>query len=100
MPFLADQHDLFADAPAQPEGFAYRDDVLTPAAARALLARMAELDFRPFEFQGYLGKRRIAWFGHRDGEHRPIPDFLLETRACAADFAGVPAATLTHALIN
>ncbi len=100
MPFQADQHDLFADAPAPPEGFAYRDDVLSPAEAGALLGHMAALDFRPFEFQGYLGRRRVAWFGRRDGADRPMPDFLLPVRARAAEFAGIPAATLTHALIN
>jgi hypothetical protein len=100
MLILADQHDLFADAPGPPEGFAYRDDVLPAAEARALLARMAGLEFRPYEFQGYLGKRRIAWFGRRDGEERPMPDFLLAARERAAAFAGVPAATLGDVLIN
>jgi alkylated DNA repair dioxygenase AlkB len=99
MPRSADQHDLFAD-PGQPHGFAYRDNVLSPADARALLALMAELNFRPYEFQGYLGKRRIVAFGRRDGTADPLPDFLLPARALAAAFAGVPPDSLGHALIN
>jgi len=107
MPRLADQHDLFADAPGQPEGFAYQDDLVSAAEARGLLACMAELDFRPFEFHGYLGKRRVVSYGWRYDfaaaslrEGAPIPDFLLPVRERAAVFAGVPAEGLRQVLIN
>lgn len=107
MPGNVDQHDLFSDAPAAPKGFAYRDGVISGQEERALLARMAELAFRPFEFHGYVGKRRVVSFGWRYDfasaalrEGVAIPDFLLAARAEAAEFAGVPVEALCQVLIN
>jgi alkylated DNA repair dioxygenase AlkB len=93
------QGDLFATA--LPAGFVYREDVIDMAEEAALAARFAELPFKPFEFHGYLGKRRVASFGWRYdyGERTlrrsaPIPDFLLPVRERAAAFAGLPAERL------
>ncbi len=89
------QGDLFGSATALPAGFAYRDDVVTAAEEQALVDSFAGLPFKPFEFHGYLGRRRVVSFGWRYdyGERRvqrstPIPDFLQKVRARAADFAG------------
>ena len=46
-----------------PEGLTYRPDLLSDAEEKALIERMAALPFRPFEFQGFLGKRRTVSFG-------------------------------------
>lgn len=103
------QTDLFDHAPAStlPAGFAYRPELITPAAEQALAAAIAQLPLQPFDFHGYLGKRRVISFGLRyDDAARgvraaaPIPDFLLDLRRKAADFAGVDAAGLEHVLIN
>lgn len=97
----AGQGDLFANAPALPAGFAYREDLIGPAGERALAGRFAALPFKPFEFHGYLGKRRVVSFGWRyDYSDRalrrstPIPDYLLPLREKAAAFAGLAAEQL------
>jgi alkylated DNA repair dioxygenase AlkB len=85
------QPDLFAAAPALPMGFVYRDAALSADEERRLVERFAALPLRPFEFHGYLGKRRVLSFGWRydyasaalqPGE--PIPAFLLDLRERAA----------------
>lgn len=85
-----EQTDLFttpADTPARaarfPEGFAYREDVITPAEEAELVEEFQHLTFVPFEFRGFLGKRNVASFGWKYdyGRRRieaapPIPAFL------------------------
>jgi hypothetical protein len=62
---MAAQPGLFGAPPGLPEGFRYQDDLLSPDEADALVAKVSELTFKPFEFHGYLGNRRIAAFGWR-----------------------------------
>ena len=64
-PSTRDQRELFETAPSWPDGFSYREDVLSGRDEAALSARFAALPFQPFEFHGYLGKRRIVSFGWR-----------------------------------
>ena len=66
-----------------PAGFAYWPDAFTAAEERDWLREIEALPFKPFEFHGYLGKRRIVSFGWRyDYSGRalrpstPMPDFL------------------------
>jgi alkylated DNA repair dioxygenase AlkB len=94
-------------APDLPEGLAYAPDLLTPPEERALAARMAELPFRAFEFQGYLGHRRTVSFGWHyafDGsglkETEPMPDWLLPVQDRAAAWAGLPGTALEHVLLT
>ena len=47
----------------QPAGFNYEPDWLSGDEEGELIRRMTELPFKPFEFQGYTGKRRIVSFG-------------------------------------
>ena len=103
---MSAQADLFGAAPDLPEGLVYRPDFLGEAEERALIERMAALPFRPFEFQGFLGKRETVSFGWSyrfDGsglaEAGPIPDWLLPARARAAAFAGMTPEALEHALL-
>lgn len=91
---------------ALPPGFAYRGDLISPAEERALVGRIASLELKPFEFRGFLGKRRVAYFGRRYdfnggglGEAPPLPDWLLPLRESAAAFAGMEPNALEHALI-
>ena len=102
---MAQQFDLFG-GPAMPAGLAYQPDFLGVEEERALLERLAGLPFRPFEFQGFLGKRETVSFGWSyrfDGgglaPAEPMPDWLLPLRNRAADFADVPPDALEHALL-
>jgi alkylated DNA repair dioxygenase AlkB len=105
---IAEQIDLFApSAPELPEGLLYRPELIDPDEERELLERFAQLPFAPFEFHGFLGKRRTVSFGYSyrfDGsglaEAEPIPDWLLPLRDRAAAFAEVAPEALVHLLIN
>jgi alkylated DNA repair protein (DNA oxidative demethylase) len=84
----------------------YQDNLISPEEERALVAQFAMLDFKPFEFQGFLGKRKTVSFGWSyrfDGSGlaraEPIPEWLLPIRARAAAFAGIDAQALEHALL-
>ena len=101
------QLTLFDADPALPEGFAYRPDLVTPAAEAALVGRVRSLPFREFEFHGHTGKRRVVSFGwHYDFAARllrradDMPPFLLALREDAARFAGVGPEALPHALVT
>jgi alkylated DNA repair dioxygenase AlkB len=90
-----------------PEGFQYQPELASPEDEERLLRHVRELPFRDFEFQGYLGKRRVVSYGwHYDFNDRllrradDLPPFLLPLRELAAEFAEVPAAELPHVLIT
>ena len=96
----------FLDADGGPEGLRYQAEFLSPKEQGDLIARVAALPFRPFEYQGYLGKRETVSFGWSyrfDGsglaEAAPIPDWLLPVRARAASWAGLGPEALVQALI-
>jgi alkylated DNA repair dioxygenase AlkB len=96
----------FLDAADGPAGLRYRPDFLTANEETELAERIGALPFRPFEFQGFLGKRETVSFGWSyrfDGsglsEAAPIPDWLLPVRARAAAFAGLVPEALEHALL-
>jgi alkylated DNA repair dioxygenase AlkB len=100
------QPDLFTTH-SLPDGFRYQPDFITPADEVALLAHLPDLDFKPFDFHGYQGKRRVVYFGWRYdftagklGQAEPIPEFLLSLRDKAAGFAGLAPDALGHVLIN
>src|SRR5258708_21770884 len=102
----ARQGELFAPAP-RPEGFAYREEVISPDEERALAERFALLPLAPFAFHGFLGRRRIVSFGWRydyaGRTLRPseeIPGLLMPLRERAAEFAGVPAQSLQQVLVT
>jgi alkylated DNA repair protein (DNA oxidative demethylase) len=99
------QSDLFGAADG-PEGLDYRPDFLSVEEEQELLARLAELPFRPFEFQDFTGKRETVSFGWSyrfDGSGlapaEPLPGWLLPLRDKAASFAGLPAEAIEHALL-
>jgi alkylated DNA repair dioxygenase AlkB len=108
------QLDLFggresggAAAPDWPEGLGYRADLLSAAEEKELAARIAELPFRAFEFQGFLGNRRTVSFGlhyefNGSGLHEaePMPEWLLPIRDRAAAWAGLEGKALRHVLVT
>jgi alkylated DNA repair dioxygenase AlkB len=101
-------HDDLFDAPASgADGFAYRPQLFSPAEERAFVGQFEKLHFKPFEFHGYLGNRRIVSFGYRyDYAGRalrasdPIPDFLDPLKQIASGFSGIPAQDLQQALVT
>src|SRR6188472_1989438 len=101
------QHTSFQKLRRLPQGFQYRNDVLSPDQERALIASLERLPFREFEFRGFLGKRRTVSFGWRYDfnvrELQPtetIPTFLLALRQKAAEFADLSEDGLQHALVT
>ena len=102
-----EQPGLFAAGPLLPAGFRYQGDLLSPEAEQDLIARFADLTFKEFEFQGFVGKRRTVSFGwHYDfnqsrlREAEEMPPFLLPLRDSAAAFAGIPASEFQHVLVT
>jgi len=100
-----DQLSFLAPA-GMPEGLAYAPDFLSEAEEATLAGRLDMLDFKPFEFHGFLGKRQTISFGWSYrfdgsglGEAAPIPDWLQPVRARAAAFAGLAPDALEHALL-
>jgi alkylated DNA repair dioxygenase AlkB len=90
-----------------PEGFKYRPGLVPPSDEAELIERFQALDFKPFEFHGYFGNRRVVSFGwHSDfaasrvQRAHDVPDFLLPLRDRAAGFAGIGSAALEHALVT
>lgn len=105
VPLVMTQFDLFR-SDGRPEGLRYEAEFLSAGEERGLLAELAALPFRPFEFQGFTGKRETVSFGWSyrfDGTGlaaaAPIPDWLLPVRDRAAAFAGLPHEALVQALV-
>jgi len=101
------QQDLFEPAAVVPEGFIYREDVLSETDEAAYVRAFETLPFKPYEFQGYLGNRRVVYFGWQyDYAGRTLcergdpPAFLEPLRERAADIAKVPASSLAQALVT
>ena len=99
--------DLFQACVGLPEGLRYRPELLTPDEETTLVSMLEGLPFREFEFQGFLGKRRVVSFGWRydfNGgglqKTEAIPAFLLPMRERAAAFAEVPASRLAQVLLT
>ena len=100
------QSDLFTSPHELPDGMRYATDVIGKQEEKTLLNALSSLPFKEFEFHGFLGKRRVISFGwHYDfnggglRQTEEVPEFLLPVRERAAQFAGVAAAALGHALI-
>jgi alkylated DNA repair dioxygenase AlkB len=103
----AEQIGLFAPSLDLPQGFRYATDVISRKMETELLEKFKPLPFKEFEFQGYLGKRRVVSFGWRYDftdrvlhRSRDIPDFLLELRVVAARFAAMDPEKLQHVLVT
>lgn len=98
---------MFAEPGRVPAGFDYSPNAITTHEERDLVAAMAGLPFKEFEFQGFFGKRRVVSFGWRydfNGggltEADPIPAFLFPARGAAARFAGLEEQSLQHILLT
>jgi alkylated DNA repair dioxygenase AlkB len=94
-------------APTGPDGFAYRDNFITPAEERVLLDAITTLQFAPVVMRGAVAKRRTAHFGWTYGYYArrsepgpPLPGFLLAARARSAAWAGIDAESFVEALVT
>jgi alkylated DNA repair dioxygenase AlkB len=102
------QTDLFEERrQVLPEGFRYQPALIDADEERQLLAEMQLLPFKPFEFQGFLGKRETISFGWRydfNGggltKTDAMPEFLLPLRAVAATFSGLEPERLQQVLLT
>ncbi|TWB58588.1 alpha-ketoglutarate-dependent dioxygenase AlkB [Nitrospirillum viridazoti] len=104
------QASLFPDAPPpgdHPPGFRYTPDLIDGEEERRLVAGIAALPLKPFEFHGYLANRRVVSFGYRYDYARravaaapEVPAFLLDLRTRVAAWAGVAPDDFRQLLIN
>ncbi len=106
MPMATRQPELFAALDGLPEGFRYAEDFLSPAEEAALLREIERLPFANARYKEWTAQRRIVSYGGRydfsANELKPagpIAPFLLDLRFAAAQFVGLPAEELTHALV-
>jgi alkylated DNA repair dioxygenase AlkB len=103
-----EQPDLFArPAAGLPEGFAYRPAFVSPQEEAELVTALQRLDFAPFQFQGFEGRRRVVSFGWRYDFNQgglkpaePFPEWLSPLRRRAAEMAGVDTEAVAQALLT
>lgn len=100
------QAQLFARE-ADIEGFAYQEELFSRAEEKRLAREFEKLPFKPFEFHGYLGNRRVVSFGWRYDysgarlrKADAMPDFLLPLREIAARFSALSPDDLVHSLVT
>ncbi|WP_040674848.1 alpha-ketoglutarate-dependent dioxygenase AlkB [Rhizobium grahamii] len=105
------QHDLFGEptttGTSLPTGFRYAPEILSKDAQDEILETIRALPFKPFDFHGFEGKRKVISFGWKfDFDSQtlrpadPFPDFLLPVREIAAKFAEMEPTKLQQALIT
>ncbi len=90
-----------------PQGFLYRDDFLSIHEEQELIKCFEGLDFRAFNFKGYIAKRRIVEYGfeydfssRRTNTTDSIPEFLKPCKERAAAWAGLAANEIAEAVIT
>ena len=90
--------------PDLPNGFAYREDFISPDEERALVDSISGIEFANFEMRGAVAKRRVAFFGLSYDDTRQaigeMPAFLDDVRIRAARWAEVKPEDFVMALIN
>jgi alkylated DNA repair dioxygenase AlkB len=98
---------LLDQGPALPLGLRYQPALISTEEERELVGQLAALPFRAFEFQGYLGKRRVLSFGWQYDFNamqirrtEDLPPFLLDLRKCVALFAGLAPTDLQQVLLT
>ncbi|MBV8052768.1 MAG: alpha-ketoglutarate-dependent dioxygenase AlkB [Acidobacteriaceae bacterium] len=97
-----------AAAEELPKGFLYREEFLSEAEEAELSRIFGALEFAPYDYHGYLAKRRVVRYGvsydiNTQQQHEntpPIPEFLLSIRKRAAEAANVVAEDLAQAMVS
>jgi alkylated DNA repair dioxygenase AlkB len=102
-----EQAELFEKRSDYPAGFRHVPEFISRAEERRLLDHFQGLEFKPFEFHGFLGKRRIVSFGWRydfNGgglqKTNDIPQFLDAVRSQAAALVKSKAYDLQQVLLT
>ena len=104
-----DQLTLFSrpSSSTLPEGFLYHPDAISAGEEERLLAEIAPLPFKEFQFHGFEGKRRVVSFGWRYdyAQHKalpadPIPDFLRDVCRNVQDASGFHIRDLEQVLVT
>jgi alkylated DNA repair dioxygenase AlkB len=90
-----------------PEGFIYQSEFLSENEQAELIRRIEALAFQPFDFHGYIAKRRIVEYGYeydfgsRQASAAPsILDFLIPLRDKAAAFAEIAPDGIVEAVVT
>jgi alkylated DNA repair dioxygenase AlkB len=98
---------MFAAPAATPEGFRYQSALIDAEQELSLIAELEKLDFSPFQFHGFEGKRRVISFGWRydfNGaglqQTDAIPTFLMPLRQSAAACFDLPPSALQQVLLT
>ena len=93
--------------PELPAGFRYCDQAVSLETEDHLLAQLATLPFKEFQFRGFEGKRRVVSFGWRYdfNDHEvlpadPIPSFLLEVYRMVEATSGFILRDLQQVLVS
>ena len=90
-----------------PDGFLYSPEFISSEEENELLRQIANLEFRAFDFHGYIAKRRIVEYGfeydftsRQAQTARPLPAFLDAFRVRAAAWAGIRADQIIESVIT
>jgi alkylated DNA repair dioxygenase AlkB len=102
---VAEEEDSLPGITDLPEGFQYRPDFIDPAAEQSLIGELQKLEFSPFQFHGFEGKRKVVSFGWRydfnGGGLKQIDEFprFVPVRDAAAEAFGLESSSLEQALL-
>jgi DNA oxidative demethylase len=95
-PIQVKQDLLFEPGPSLPEGFIYKDGILSPAEEQSALEAVRALEFGDVRMHGVVARRRIAHFGlryafssHHLSPAGAMPAELDFIRDRVAEFAGI-----------
>jgi alkylated DNA repair dioxygenase AlkB len=98
---------LFPEVADLPEGFVYREDVLSSDEQARLVEGLRTLVFGEVRMRGQVARRRTIHFGWTYGYETwrvepgpPIPEFLVGLRVRAARLAGVEGEALAEVLVT
>jgi DNA oxidative demethylase len=98
---------LFPEVADLPEGFVYREDVLSYNEEAPLVEGLRTLGFGEVRMRGQVARRRTIHFGWTYGYETwrvepgpPIPEFLVGLRALAARLACVEGDALAEVLVT
>ena len=104
---MSGEADLFGAPGALPEGFRYRQGLLSADEESVLARELSTLPFKPFDFHGYQANRQVVGFGYRyDYDRRavveaaPVPSFLTPLRRKIAESFDREADAFRQVLIN
>jgi alkylated DNA repair dioxygenase AlkB len=96
---------LFDDQIADPKGLRYTREFVSPATEQELIARIAELPLKPFQFGAFEGHRRVKSFGFRYDyslqrlqPSEPIPEWLAAIAREVERFGELPQGSVRQIL--